>query len=192
MGLLDFFNKPKNKKVDIDGKEVVDFTDLTVPVPVVHSNTIDEGHDVFDKAKAEEEPVTIEPLQETIIDLPTIKDDTPDLSSINMHSDEPSVPAPEKVEEEPPTEAPEITEEDMAIFKSCLLAEVKRKKSTGSLATEEDVHDFCHERMSAFKEGKFDYPADIKKSMKKMLDAKNMIQDMMPKKEDSGVVKKAA
>lgn len=190
MGLLDFFNKPKNKKVDIDGKEVVDFTDLTVPVPVVHSNTIDEGNDVFAKAKAEEEPVTIEPLQETIIDLPTIQEDTPDLSSINMHGDEPVAPA--TVEPEPETEAPEITEEDMAIFKSCLLAEVKRKKSTGSLATEEDVHDFCHERMSDFKEGKFDYPEDIKRSMKKMLDAKNMIQDMMPKKEDSGVVKKAA
>ena len=190
MGLLDFFNKPKNKKVDIDGKEVVDFTDLTVPVPVVHSNTIDEGHDVFAKAKAEEEPVTIEPLQETIIDLPTIKEDTPDLSSINMHGDEPVAPA--TVEPAPETEAPEITEEDMAIFKSCLLAEVKRKKSTGSLVTEEDVHDFCHGRMSDFKEGKFDYPEDIKKSMKKMLDAKNMIQDMMPKKEDSGVVKKAA
>ena len=71
----------------------------------------------------------------------------------------------------------------MEIFKACLLAEVKRKKGTGVLVTEEDVKNYCHDRMVEYKEGKFDYPEDVKKSMKKMLDAKNMIQSMMPKKE---------
>ena len=83
----------------------------------------------------------------------------------------------------------ETTSEDKELFKSCLLAEVKRKKGAGELTTPEEVQDFCRKRMSEFQNGTFDYPDDIKLKMKKVLETQNMLNGL---KKDDVVVRKVA
>ncbi len=191
MGLFDFFGKKNNKKMDIDGQEVVDFTDLTVPVPVVHSNQIDEGHDVFAKAinDYKKEVSLAETEAEVVRDIKPLEGITEveDLSSMNQGESKVEE-NPIVIEKEPAVEEEEKSSSDMSLFKACLEAEVKRKRSTSELETDEEIYKFCHDRMVSYKEGTFDYPEDVKKSIQKMIDAKNMVQNMMMPKSSSDEV----
>ena len=199
MGLFDFFKKSSDKKVDVDGQEVVNFEELASPVPVEHSNIISEGHDVFSKAMSEVGDAVVASVDEKVEDIAPIEEEKHDidLSSINGVGEQPVEEEPEvqevtpveeveqevqevtTVEEEPSVEvANEINHNDMVVFKECLLAEVKRKKGTRELVTEEDVRNFCHDRMVSFTKGEFQYPEDIRKSMRKYLENQDVINEL--------------
>ena len=205
MGLFDFWKKSTDKKVDVDGQEVVNFEDLASPVPVEHSNIISEGHDVFSKAMSEVGDAVVSSVDEKIEDIAPIEEVNHDLdlSSINgvgeqpVEEVEPEVQEVTTVEEKPSVGATkEISHNDMVVFKECLLAEVKRKKGTRELVTEEDVRNFCHDRMVSFTKGEFQYPEDIRKSMRKYLENQDVINELNGKprvlQSEEEIVKKVA
>ena len=164
MGLFDFFKKKEEPTVKVEEQEVVDFSEQVSPTPTEHSNVVADGHDVFAKAMNDEEPKDVVEIEEKQEDIVPVEEEEKqeDLSSINISE-------------------VKINPNDMIIFKECLLAEVKRKKGTGELVTEEDVRNFCHERMVGFNQGTFEYPEDVRKSMRKFLENQDVINELSGK-----------
>lgn len=206
MGLFSLFGvSAPNKKKDMDGKEIVDFTDYTVPVPIVHSNQIATEHDTFSQKLDDVQSREREEDTEAVRDIdPLNKTIQLDLSSLNQSHgglevvSEPQVTEPvEEKKEEPSIDilSPK-TNDDKEIFKACLLTEVKRIKGTGELKTAEDVKVFCRDRMIAFQNGTFDYPLDLKMKKRKELEAQDMINELNGKPKvltgEEAVVRKVA
>ena len=164
MGLFDFFKKKEEPTINVEEQETVDFSEQVSPTPTEHSNVVADGHDVFAKAMNDEEPKDAIEIDEEQEDIVPIAEDQKqeDLSSINVSE-------------------VQIKPNDMIIFKECLLAEVKRKKGTGELVTEEDVRNFCHDRMMNFNQGLFQYPEDVRNSMRKYLENQDVINELSGK-----------
>jgi len=64
---------------------------------------------------------------------------------------------------------------EMEIFKACVALDIKRQRARGKLETEEEISDYCREKMIAFKSGTFEYPSEVVEPIRMRIENSDMV-----------------